>query len=85
MHKEDISSLPVPGLLASGGLLAIWVTNKRQLVQWVIQELLPLWGVVYIGEWIWIKVWYQLLRDEILAGNLYWLIDRWDKKYLFSV
>ena len=56
LHKEDISQLPIPELIAPGGLVAVWVTNKRQLVQWTIQELLPKWGLEYIGEWLWIKV-----------------------------
>ncbi|XP_019864262.1 PREDICTED: methyltransferase-like protein 4 isoform X2 [Amphimedon queenslandica] len=56
LDKEDISQLPIPELIAPGGLVALWVTNKRQLVQWTVQELLPKWGLEYIGEWLWIKV-----------------------------
>jgi hypothetical protein len=56
LDKYDICHLPVNQLLSDGGLVAIWVTNKRQLVHWVIDHLIPHWSLEYIGEWTWIKV-----------------------------
>ena len=51
--------LPIRELSAVGGLVAVWVTNKRKLVNWVKKTLFPHWGVTSVAEWIWLKVLMQ--------------------------
>lgn len=56
LEEEDIRALPVASLVAPCGLVAVWVTNKRKLVEAVRERLFPYWGVQPLAEWIWIKV-----------------------------
>ncbi|EDO44371.1 predicted protein, partial [Nematostella vectensis] len=56
MSLWQIKALPVPELIAPGGLLAVWVTNKAKYIRFTRSELLPSWGVDVIAEWHWIKV-----------------------------
>ena len=56
LEEEKLKALPVKELAAPGALVAVWVTNKRRLVQLVKERLFPAWMVKCVGEWTWIKV-----------------------------
>ena len=43
-------------LLSPGGILAVWVTNKRSIAHFVQTQLFEHWDIEYIAEWYWIKV-----------------------------
>lgn len=67
LRNEDILCLPVKELLAPEGLVAIWVTNKRKLVQWVTDVLLPHWGLVGVAEWTWLKVARSIVNKSVIG------------------
>ncbi|TPX61111.1 hypothetical protein PhCBS80983_g01380 [Powellomyces hirtus] len=52
----DLFRVPLKNLLASGGYVAVWVTNKLKFHKFVREKLFPAWGVQWVGEWYWIKV-----------------------------
>ena len=56
LDREEILQLPIRELLAEGGLVAVWVTNKQSLVEWVKGTLFPYWGLEFEAEWLWLKV-----------------------------
>lgn len=56
LEWKQMLQLPIRELSAVGGLVAVWVTNKRKLVNWVKKTLFPQWGVTSVAEWIWLKV-----------------------------
>ncbi|XP_039044062.1 methyltransferase-like protein 2 isoform X2 [Hibiscus syriacus] len=50
-------SLPIKQLTHTGGaLVALWVTNREKLRNFVEKELFPAWGVRYISTLYWLKV-----------------------------
>ncbi|XP_039023017.1 methyltransferase-like protein 2 [Hibiscus syriacus] len=50
-------SLPIKQLTHTGGaLVALWVTNREKLRNFVEKELFPAWGVRYISTTYWLKV-----------------------------
>ena len=59
LEWKQMLQLPIRELSAVGGLVAVWVTNKRKLVNWVKKTLFPQWGVTSVAEWIWLKVMMQ--------------------------
>ncbi len=70
MSNLQLIDLPVPGLLIEGAVVAVWVTNKRSIAQFVREILFPHWDIEYIAEWLWIKVCtcgVQLLRKSLYA------------------
>ena len=74
LSEEDLLELPVGRLLSPGGLVAVWVTNKRKLVESVTGRLFPSWGVTFLAEWLWLKVSYSTNKashtlSNIVAGN----------------
>ncbi|MEW5311052.1 MAG: hypothetical protein WDW38_002798 [Sanguina aurantia] len=53
---KTLLSLPVPHLLAAtGGVVAMWMTNRGRLHRFVEQELLPAWGMTCVATWWWLK------------------------------
>lgn len=56
LGEDEMLSLPVDRMLEQEGLVAIWVTNKRKLVELVRERLFPSWGVQPLAEWLWLKV-----------------------------
>ncbi|KAI8903438.1 MT-A70-domain-containing protein [Powellomyces hirtus] len=52
----DLFQIPLKNLLASGGYVAVWVTNKLKFHKFVREKLFPSWGVQWVSEWYWIKV-----------------------------
>ncbi|KAF8022861.1 hypothetical protein BT93_F0394 [Corymbia citriodora subsp. variegata] len=50
-------SLPVQQLAhREGALVALWVTNREKLRNFVEKELFPAWGVKYLATFYWLKV-----------------------------
>eukprot|EP00794_Sanderia_malayensis_P007727 gene7727-8566_t len=53
---KEIESLPIEDLASEGGLVVVWVTNKRKIIDFVKEKLFPSWKIELIGEWYWLKV-----------------------------
>lgn len=51
-----IKSLPVPKLASNGALVIVWVTNKKNIINFVKEELFPSWNVELVADWHWVKV-----------------------------
>ena len=50
-------SIPIRQLThARGALVALWVTNREKLRNFVENELFPAWGVRHVATWYWLKV-----------------------------
>ncbi|CAA7013608.1 unnamed protein product [Microthlaspi erraticum] len=50
-------SLPINKLThAEGALVALWVTNREKLLNFVEKELFPAWGIKYVATMYWLKV-----------------------------
>ncbi|KFK44069.1 hypothetical protein AALP_AA1G212000 [Arabis alpina] len=50
-------SLPIKQLAhAEGALVALWVTNREKLLNFVEKELFPAWGIKYAATIYWLKV-----------------------------
>jgi len=56
MTVADLSALPVGQLLRPGGVLALWVTNDRKLVDAAQTRILEAWGLEAVATWYWLKV-----------------------------
>uniref|UniRef100_A0A7C9APA3 Site-specific DNA-methyltransferase (Adenine-specific) n=2 Tax=Opuntia streptacantha TaxID=393608 RepID=A0A7C9APA3_OPUST len=49
-------SIPIRQLThARGALVALWVTNREKLRNFVENELFPAWGVRHVATWYWLK------------------------------
>ena len=53
---NNIKTLPIPSIVSSNSVVAVWVTNKKKIIDFVKEELFPVWSLQLIGEWHWIKV-----------------------------
>ena len=53
---NTIKTLPIPNVALSGCLVAVWVTNKKKVIDFVKEELFPFWSLEFVGEWNWVKV-----------------------------
>ena len=40
----------------TGCMLAIWVTNSKEVISFVKEQLLQSWGFVYVSTWWWVKI-----------------------------
>ncbi|XP_023644975.1 methyltransferase-like protein 2 isoform X2 [Capsella rubella] len=50
-------SLPIKQLAhAEGAVVALWVTNREKLLNFVEKELFPAWGIKYVATMYWLKV-----------------------------
>lgn len=38
-----------------GSLVGLWVTNRRRMHRFVVQQLLPAWGLQHAATWLWLK------------------------------
>lgn len=52
----DLFKIPMKQLIAPGGLLAVWVTNKPKFRKFVMNKLFPTWNIKLVGVWYWLKV-----------------------------
>jgi len=52
----DLFKIPVRQLLAPHGLVAVWVTNRRKIWDFVVEKLFPSWKVHLVSTWIWLKI-----------------------------
>lgn len=48
--------IPMPKLLTSDSLVAVWVTNRPKYKQFLIDKLFPAWQLERVGEWYWMKM-----------------------------
>lgn len=49
--------LPVKELAHSdGALVALWMTNRQKLQDFVEKDLLPAWGMSHVTPYYWLKV-----------------------------
>ncbi|KAJ4819606.1 Methyltransferase-like protein 2 [Rhynchospora pubera] len=59
--------LPVKELAHSdGALVALWITNRQKLQDFVVKDLLPAWGISHATPFYWLKV----KPDGSLIGDL---------------
>ncbi|CAM6083784.1 unnamed protein product [Calypogeia fissa] len=57
MPNRQLFSLPIRRLAHSeGALVALWITNREKLQQFVEKELFPAWGVKLAATWYWLKL-----------------------------
>lgn len=57
LPNKYILSLPVQQLAhREGALVALWVTNREKLRNFVEKELFPAWGVKFLATFYWLKV-----------------------------
>jgi hypothetical protein len=56
MDNSFLASLPIAELCSAGTLVAIWLTNSPTHIDYLLNTLLPTWGLDYITTWFWIKV-----------------------------
>ena len=56
MDNSFLATLPVAELCIKGTVVAIWCTNSPTHLDYLLNTLLPCWGLTYMGTWFWIKV-----------------------------
>jgi N6-adenosine-specific RNA methylase IME4 len=56
LPHTQLPRIPVRGLAAAGGLVAVWVTNNSRYLDYVCDVLFPKWGVAHVASWYWLKV-----------------------------
>ncbi|KAI1719972.1 MT-A70 domain-containing protein [Ditylenchus destructor] len=61
METDDIlNTMPIPNLLAGGGLVCIWLSNSETIHEKIEDMLKNQWGLVRLAEWFWLKVTYSI-------------------------
>lgn len=59
MPNKYFLSLPIKKLAhAEGALVALWVTNREKLRNFVERELFDKWEVKHVATYYWLKVFY---------------------------
>ncbi|KAJ7564984.1 hypothetical protein O6H91_02G043000 [Diphasiastrum complanatum] len=57
LPNKQLLRIPLKSLVhLDGALVALWLTNRQKLHQFVEQELFPTWGVKLITTWYWLKL-----------------------------
>ncbi|OAA32450.1 MT-A70 family [Moelleriella libera RCEF 2490] len=53
-----LTSIPISAHLARDGLVAIWITNKASIPDFLtsVNGIFTAWGVELAAEWVWVKV-----------------------------
>lgn len=56
--RRLLMHIPVPSHLTPGGLVAVWVTNKHSIHDFLVSPagLFATWGLEVVTEWTWLKV-----------------------------
>lgn len=57
--RQLLFDIDISPLLTSGGIVAVWITNKPAVRELVLSEedgLFSSWGVELVEEWIWVKI-----------------------------
>lgn len=49
--------------------MALWMTNREKLHDFVEKELFPMWGVKYVTTFYWLKVIFPLSRSLTLVKS----------------
>ncbi|KAF9360475.1 Methyltransferase-like protein 4 [Mortierella sp. AD094] len=64
----DLFKIPIPDLLGapkeqdltdesgSGGIVAVWITNRAKVKKVVVEKLFPAWGLDFVAQWSWLKI-----------------------------
>lgn len=71
-----LSLLPMQSHLAATGLIAVWVTNKHSIHDYVTSSdgLLESWGLELVAEWTWVKITSQ-------GDPIFDVASRWRKPW----
>ncbi|KAI1727581.1 ZIP zinc transporter domain-containing protein [Ditylenchus destructor] len=57
METDDIlNAMPIPNLLARGGLVCFWLSNSESIHEKIEDMLTNQWGLVRLAEWFWLKI-----------------------------
>lgn len=48
--------IPLPKLMATESIVAVWVTNRPKYKRFLIDKLFPAWDLELLGEWYWLKM-----------------------------
>ncbi len=56
MGNDVLATLPISRLCANGALVAVWCTNSKTHLDYLLNTLLPSWNLKYVATWFWIKV-----------------------------
>lgn len=56
LTNSDIVKIPIENLSNDGCIFVVWVTNKQAHIDFVKEELFPLWKVKFRAIWHWLKV-----------------------------
>eukprot|EP00842_Homolaphlyctis_polyrhiza_P004634 jgi/Hompol1/5171/HPOL_004199-RA len=56
LEWSQLSKLPLKRLIAPDGIVAVWVTNKAKVHDFVLNKLFPAWNVEQVSEWVWLKI-----------------------------
>ncbi|KAK0391301.1 hypothetical protein NLU13_0802 [Sarocladium strictum] len=56
--RQLLSHVPIHSHLAPNGIVAVWVTNKESILDFVLSPggLFSSWGLQLVSEWTWLKV-----------------------------
>ena len=56
--RQMLDVIPVPAHLAEGSLVAVWVTNKPRILEFLTGSggVFASWGLELVTEWTWVKV-----------------------------
>ncbi|KAG8167669.1 hypothetical protein KVR01_003358 [Diaporthe batatas] len=70
--RETLSLIPIASHLATGGLLAVWITNKARVLELLTSPrgLFAEWGLELVAEWTWLKV--TTSGEPILSVDSAW-------------
>ncbi|EPY54086.1 mRNA (N6-adenosine)-methyltransferase [Schizosaccharomyces cryophilus OY26] len=58
-HLGYLRHLPIKQLLKKDGIVAIWCTNKKKIIEFIKNDLFPSWNLCYITTWVWLKITMQ--------------------------
>ena len=56
LAPHQLRALPVASLVGAHAYIAIWVTNKEDLIRFACKTLLPAWGASHVATLLWLKV-----------------------------
>ncbi|KAK5987926.1 hypothetical protein PT974_12062 [Cladobotryum mycophilum] len=56
--RQLLSNIPIPSHLADDGLVAMWITNKPSILEFLTSPtgLFASWGLELVTEWTWLKI-----------------------------
>jgi len=56
--QQLLSSIPIPPHLAADGLVAVWLTHKSAILDFLVSPkgLFASWGLELVTQWTWLKI-----------------------------